>query len=324
MMGIDTKRRALLSGAGAALVVAAAPVRASTYPAGPIRMVIPFPPGGGNDVLGRLIAQEMTIELGQNVYIDNRSGAGGTIGQGDVAHDKPDGYTLLYTANSIAIDESLYPKLPYRMADLAPITMVAKFPVTLVVNPKVPVHNLAELVALSKQRNGLNFGSVGIGSANHLTGVLLNKLAGLHNVHVPYRGAGPMMVAVVSGEVDMATPTSFTAVPFVKQGQVRAIAVTGNDAVPSLPGVPPLGLTYPGFDTSVWHGFFATAGTPAPIVDALHQAIIKAMQAPKVRDSILTGGGVIVGNSPAAFSVQVKKDVADYAQLVKISGATPE
>jgi tripartite-type tricarboxylate transporter receptor subunit TctC len=304
---------------------APAPARAvEAFPTKPIRLVIPFPPGGANDVLGRLIAQAMSADLGQSVYVENRGGAGGTIGAANVAHAPPDGYSLLYTSDSLAVDMTLYHDLPYKADDLVPITLVAKFPVVLVVNPKLPVHDLAELVALSKSRGGLTYGSTGSGSSNHLTGVLLNQYAGLKNVHIPYKGAGPMMVDVVGGQIDMATPASFTATAFVKQGQVRAVAVTGDTPLPGLPGVAPLGKTYPGVDTSVYHAFFTTKGTPPAVVQALYRAILKAMQTPKFHDAVIDGGGIVVGDTPEHFAGVFKSDISKYADLVKSSGAQPD
>ena len=325
MPNFRRSRRGALALATGLLTLACNPIAFSqSFPTKPIRLVIPFPPGGGNDVLGRLIAQAMTEQMGQSIIVDNRSGAGGNIGTENVAHSKADGYTLLYTTNALTIGASLYPKLPYKLEDLQPVSLVANFPVAIVVNPKVQATNLAELIELGKKGVGLNYGSVGTGSANHLTGVQLNKVAGMSNVHVPYKGAGPMMVAIVGGEIDMATPTLFSAVPYVKSGQLRAIAVTGPSPSPSLPGIPTLDSVFPGFDTSVWHGFFTTVGVPPAVLEILNREIVKAIKSPKVRDAIVKGGGDPVASSPAEFAAVIKSDVPKYAELVRISGAKPD
>jgi tripartite-type tricarboxylate transporter receptor subunit TctC len=306
----------LISGA---LVASAA--GAQTFPAKPIRLIVPFAPRGGNDVLGRQFAQRMTEALGQTVIVDNRPGGGGNIGTDMVAHAPPDGYMLLYTTNSLTTAPSLYPKLTYKVSDLAPISLVANFPLVIVVHPSVPARNVKELVVLAKQRGGLNYGSTGSGSVNHLTGVLLNNHAGISNTHVPYKGAGPQLTALLSGEIEMGIATVFSAGPYVRAGRMRAIAVTSPSPTPGLPGVPPVAATYAGFDTSLWHGFLTTAGTPQTVISILHREIVKALQSPALRESLVQGGAEPVGNSPSEFAAIIAKDVAKYSQLVKISGA---
>jgi tripartite-type tricarboxylate transporter receptor subunit TctC len=306
------------------LFASIAPARAQTFPSKTIRLVVPFAPGGGNDVLGRLFAARLSESLGQTVIVDNRPGGGGNIGTEAVAHAAPDGYLLLYTTNSFAIGPALYPQLNYSLKELAPVSLVASFPIALVTPNSLPAKTLEELVALSKKRGGLNYGSTGSGSANHLTGVLFNNVAGIDNVHIPYKGAGPMMTAMLAGEVEMGTPTVFTAAPYVRSGRLRAIAVTGAKPSASLPGVPTVASVYPGFDTNVWHGFFTTAGTPAPVIAILHREIIKALHAPEIREALENGGAESVGNTPAEFAAVIATDVDKYAKLVKMSGAKPD
>jgi tripartite-type tricarboxylate transporter receptor subunit TctC len=308
----------------AGLSASMAPARAQTFPGKTIRLVVPFAPGGGNDVLGRLFAARLAESLGQAVIVDNRPGAGGNIGTEAVAHAAPDGYMLLYTTNSFAIGPALYPDLGYSLKELAPVSLVANFPIALVTPPSLPVKTVADLVALAKQRGGLNYGSTGSGSANHLTGVLFNNVAGIANVHIPYKGAGPMMTAMLSGELDFGTPNVFTAAPYVRSGRLRAIAVTGPKPSASLPGVPTVASVYPGFDTNVWHGFFTTAGTPANVIAILHREIVKALHTPEIREALANGGGEVIGNTPAEFSAIVAADVEKYAKLVKMSGAKPD
>jgi tripartite-type tricarboxylate transporter receptor subunit TctC len=300
------------------------PALAQTYPTKPIRLVVPFPPGGANDTLARLFAPQLTATLGQNVIVDNRGGGGGNIGTELVAHAPADGYMLLYTTNSLPVAPALYAKLGYKISDLAPISLVASFPLIIVVHPSVPAKNVKELVALAKQRGGLNYGSTGSGSLNHLTGVLLNNLAGINNVHVPYKGAGPQMVALMSGEIEMGVANLFTAAPYVKSGRMRAIAVTSPKPSAALPSVPAMASVYPGFDTGLWHGFLTTAGTPPAVVSQLNREIVKAMQSATLRDALLNGGAEPVGNSPSEFAAIIAQEVEKYGKLVKLSGATAD
>jgi len=302
---------------GAAVVM---PVAAQTYPTKPIRLVVAAAPGGANDVLGRIYAARMTESLGQNVIVDNRAGGGGIVGAEAVAHATPDGYMLLYSTNSVVVNPSLT-KTNYGMKDLAPISLVASFPLTITVHPSVPVKTLPELIALSRKRGGLNYGSSGTGSTNHLTGVLLNNVAGINNIHIPYKGAGPMTTALLSGEIEMGVTTVFSAVQFVRAGRIRAIAVTSPKPLASLPGVPTVAATYPGFETNLWHGYFTTAGTPAPVAAILNREIVKALRTPEIQRALDDGGAISIGNSPAEFAAVVAEDFDKYAKLIKQSGA---
>ena len=311
----------LMSVTTALAMLVAANSAAQTFPTKLIRLIVPFAPGGGNDVLGRMFALRMSESLAQTVVVDNRAGGGGNIGTEMVAHAPPDGYTLLYTTNSVAVAPSLYSKLNYSLKDLAPISLVADFPIAIVIHPSVPARNVEELIALARKRGGLNYGSTGTGSTNHLTGVLLNSVAGINNTHVPYKGAGPMMTAIISGEVEIATPTVFTALPYVQAGRLRALAVTTPNASPMLPGVPTMASFYPGFDTNVWHGYFTTAGTLAAVIGVLHREIIKALRSPEIRESLVNGGAESVGTTPEEFGTILTRDVAKYSKLVQISGA---
>ena len=306
------------------MLAAALPAYSQNYPTKAIRLIVPFAPGGGNDVLGRMFSLRMSESLGQAIIVDNRPGGGGNIGTELVAHAPADGYMLLYTTNSFAVGPALYPKLGYSIKELAPLSQVAIFPIAIITHPSVPVKTIKELVALAKKQGGLNYGSTGTGSTNHLTGVLFNNVAGINNVHIPYKGAGPMMTAIMSGEVEMATPTVFTAAPYVKTGRLRAIAVTSPKPSATLPGVPTVASVYPGFDTNVWHGYFTTAGTPASVIAILHREIVKALNTAEIRKALDDGGAESVGNNPAEFTAIVAADVEKYAKLVKISGAKPD
>jgi tripartite-type tricarboxylate transporter receptor subunit TctC len=276
---------------------------------------------GGAEVPARMVAKIMTDRLGHTVVVDNRGGAGGNIGSEIVAHAAADGYTLLYSTSAVVVSQSLYPKLNYQLRELAPITQAARFPVVITVHPSLPVNNVNEMIALAKKRGGLNYGSPGAGSISHLTGVLVNNLAGIDNVHVPYKGAGPMMNALLANELEMGIANVFTAAPYVKTGRLRALAVSSLKAVPALPGVPPLAVQFPGFEMTLWHGFFTTAGTSAPIITLLNTEIVQALRSSAVRETIEKGSGEIVGNTPGEFAAVIEQDAPRYAKLVKISGA---
>jgi tripartite-type tricarboxylate transporter receptor subunit TctC len=297
------------------------PACAQNYPHKTIRMIVAAAPGGANDILGRMYALRMTESLGQTVVVDNRGGGGGAVGAETVAHASPDGYTLLYCTNSVVVNPSLNPKINYTLKDLAPISLVASFPLVISVIPSVPAKTVPELIALAKKRGGLNYGSTGTGSTNQLTGVLFNNVAGLNNVHIPYKGAGPLTTALLAGEVEIGITTVFSALPHVRTGRLRAIAVTSLNPLAALPGVPAMASFFPGFNTNLWHGYLTTAGTPAPIVALLNREIVKALRTPEMRQSLEDGGAESVGNTPAEFAVVMKQDFEKYAKLVKISGA---
>jgi tripartite-type tricarboxylate transporter receptor subunit TctC len=286
-------------------------------------MVVNASAGGANDIIGRLIARSMTDGLGHPVVLDNRGGAGGNVGAEIVAHAAPDGHTLLNCTTSVVVSPALYPSLNYQLRELAPISLIANFPLAITVNASVPVKNTNELIALARQRGGLRYGSVGAGSVSHLTGVMFNSVAGIDNVHVPYKGAGPMMVALLGGEVEMGVANVFSAVSNAKTGRLRVIAVTSLKPVAALPGVPTLAAQFPGFETSMWHGFFVTTGTPAPIIATLNAEVLRALRLPAVavREAVENGGGEIVGNSPVQFAALIERDAQKYAKLVQMSGA---
>jgi tripartite-type tricarboxylate transporter receptor subunit TctC len=300
------------------------PVHSQDFPRKPIRMVVAAAAGGSNDILGRMVARRMTESLGQAIIVDDRGGAGGSVAAEYVARADPDGYTILNSTNSVVVNPSLNPNTHYALKDLAPITEFANFPLVFTVHPSVPAHTLQELVALAKKRGGLSYGSPGIGSLNHLSGVLLNNYAGINNLHVPYKGAGPMLNALVADEVEMGILNVFSAVPFVHNGQIRALAVTGLAPSPSLPGVPTVASVYPGFDTNIWHGYFAPAGTPAPIIAILQREIVKALNSPEIHKALLDGGAEPSGDTPADFATIVQNDAEKYRVLVKSSGAKAE
>jgi tripartite-type tricarboxylate transporter receptor subunit TctC len=307
-----------------AVVTTSFPASAQTFPQKPIRMIVAAAPGGANDLLGRMYAQRLSESLGQSVIVDNHGGGGGAVGSELVAHAAPDGYTLLYCTNSVVVNPSLNPKVNYTLKELAPISLVASFPLVFSVHPSIPAKTVPELVALAKKRGGLTYGSTGPGSTNQLSGVLFSNAAGLNNVHIPYKGAGPLMTAVLSGEVEIGVTTVFSAMPYIQSGRMRAIAVTSLKPLPALPGVPAMASYYPGFSTSLWHGYLTTAGTPSSIVALMNREIVKALHTPAISKAIEDGGAERVGNTPAEFAAVMAEDFNRYAKLVKSSGATAD
>jgi tripartite-type tricarboxylate transporter receptor subunit TctC len=317
---------ALLAAFAVCLLTQASPVRAASYPARPIMLVVAFPPGGPSDVLARIVGKQMGELLGQPFVIENRPGAGGNIAADSVAHAAADGYTLLMGNNSIlATNESLYKKLTYNpQKDFAPITLIGTQANILVVNKDVPAHSLKELIALAKAQPGkINFASSGYGAAAHLAGELFRTEAQVDIVHVPYKGAAPALQDVIAGHNQMMFATAASVVGHIKGGQVRGLAVTTlkrTAILPDLPTMDEAGLK--GFEASTWHGLVAPAGTPPEVIKALHAAAIKALADPGVKASLGRLGVDIVGDTPAEFAAYIKAEIPKWTAIVKASGAT--
>jgi len=310
----------------AALVLAASAACAQSYPAKPVRIVLPFAPGGGTDLLARIFAQRMQETYGQAFTVDNRAGAGGNIGAELVAKAAPDGYTLMITSASITVNVSLYPKLNYSLQkDFIPISQIAASPLALTVHPSVPAKSVKELIALSKKtKGGLNFGSNGNGTTSHLSGLILAQMSGLELTHIPYKGAGAAINGLLTGQADMAFLSVFSATPHIKQGRLRGIAASTKRPAPSLPDLPTLDSMYPGFETDNWFALFVPRGTPQPIVDQLHADLIKILQHPLMKNFIEREGGYPIGNTQKEFEEAIARDIAKYAKAVKASGAKPD
>ena len=308
----------------AALLVAACATSAQTYPAKPIRLVVPFPPGGPADSVARPLAQKLSEAFGQPVVIDNRPGATGTIGAGLVVKSPADGYTLLLgTSNEIAMSPGLFEKRPYDpVRDFAPITPVITFPNILVVNPALPVRTIKELVALARSNPGrLNFGTSGVGSTNHLSGELFKKAAGVKVSFVAYKGGGPATTDLVAGHIEAMFATLPSAVSFVGSGKLRGLMVTDAkrwSAVRDVPGAQEAGLT----DVQVitWNGVLAPGGTPAPIVERLHQAIVKVMASQDMKDRMAALASEATTTTPEQFSEIVRRDFAKWLKVIKENG----
>ncbi|MBC7781121.1 MAG: tripartite tricarboxylate transporter substrate binding protein [Proteobacteria bacterium] len=299
---------------------------AQQFPVKPIRMIVPFAPGGGTDIIGRQFAARLSESLGQTVAVDNRAGAGGNVGAEIAAKSAPDGYTVMFTTNSIAVNVSLYPKLNYNLfADLQPVAFLASAPLTLVTHPLVPVKTAKELAALSKKRKGgLNFGSNGTGTTSHLSGELFKITAGVDLTHIPFKGAGAVIASLLGGEVDMGFVASISALPHIRSGKLRVLAVTTPREAAALPGVPTMGSSFPGFDTDIWYGSWLPTGTAKPVTDRWVDELRKVHAHPDVRAAFDRDGAEAIFMPPAEFTAYLKKEVAKYALLVKQSGARPD
>jgi tripartite-type tricarboxylate transporter receptor subunit TctC len=296
----------------------------SNYPNRTIRILLPFPPGGGSDVMARKIGQKMTERWGQQVIIDNRPGAGGNIAAEAVANATPDGYTLLVAASAqLAVNPSLYPKLPFDpVKSFAPVSLIGSVPNILVANPSLPVHSLKELINFAKARPGqLNYATAGSGSTAHLSAELLKLEAGIDIVHVPYRGAAPGVIDVLSGQVPLMMVGMPSVLGHVKAGKLRALGITALKRSQAAPEIPTFSETIPQFESTVWYGLFAPAGTPADIVDKLNEEVLNILRMNDAKEIFAAQGIEIIGNSPAEFAAYIKSELAKWAVVVKKSGA---
>jgi tripartite-type tricarboxylate transporter receptor subunit TctC len=321
-----TARRALALSLFLMLVAAADDGSAQSYPARPVRLIVPYAVGGGADILGRLFAQKLTENLGRTFFVDTRTGAGGNVGAEITVKSPPDGHTIMLTTNSMAAAVTLYPKANFSAVnDLIPITLVGAVPLVLVTHPSVPAKTVKELAALARKRPaGLNFGSSGSGGVPHLSGVWFGDLAQVNLTHVPYKGAGAAMIALLSGEIDMAFVGAIGARPHLQTGKLRALAVSTLKPSNVMPGVPTMDSFYPGFDTNSWYGFFVPVGTPPAIVARLNDEIEKAQRSAEIRAAMARDGAEPVLMGPAEFPPYFRREVEKYAKLVKLSGAKPE
>jgi tripartite-type tricarboxylate transporter receptor subunit TctC len=316
-------RRAL-----AALLIAT-PAAAQGWPARPIRLVVPFPPGGSTDLLARRLAERLTVTLGQTVLVENRPGAGGTTGADMVAKSPPDGHTLLVgVTGSNAIAASLFPNLPYDpVRDFAPVTQLVSAPLILVVNPASPARDLAGFIAAARAAaaNPITYATPGNGTSMHLTGEMFAGAAGVALTHVPYRGSAQAMTDLIGGQVQSAFADFLVALPHVRGGALRPIGVTSRARHPLLPEVPSLheaGL--PGFEAASWQGLFAPAGTPAPILARLHAEVAAALAAPEIRDPFAQQGFVVGATPPDAFAAFVREEVAKWREVVRARNIRPD
>jgi tripartite-type tricarboxylate transporter receptor subunit TctC len=316
-----------LLGGAAALPVAAAGA-AEPFPTRPIRLIVPFPAGGGTDIVGRVLGQKLHESLGQPVVIDNRSGAGGTLGTALAAKSSPDGYALLLVPTSHVINPSIYAKLPYDTErDFSPITMVASAAILMAVNPRVPAETMRGFIEAAKaspQAIG-NYGSAGAGTVFHLTGELFKQLTGLALQHVPYRGGGPTVTALLGGEIPLAFETMLALQPHVRAGTLRALAITSPQRSAIMPEIPTTAEAgFPSMVADNSYALFAPGGTPAPILAQLHDATVAALRLPDVRDRLREQGAEVVGNSPTELAAYVAAEIPKWAALARQAGVKPE
>jgi len=323
-----TPRRALLALALTTLAAAALPAAAQDYPSKPIRLIVPFAPGGVTDTSARIVAEKLGQRLGQQVVVDNKPGASGNIGTQMAATAAPDGYTLVLGFDgTLVINPHVYAKVPFdTLKDLAPVSKIGDAVLIIVTHPSVPVKNFNELVAYSKaQPGGVSYGSAGTGSTPHLAGELLKQRTGAHFVHIPYKGGGQAMSDVVGGTLPMLYTAVAGAYPFVTPGKLHPIPVSSATRLPSPPNVPPRAEAgVPGFESSSWVGILAPAATPRPIVERLQREIHAVVQSPDVKERLASLGIAAAGNTPAEFGTQIQADLKKYAEVVKAANVKVE
>ncbi len=306
----------------AGLGVAAAG-HAQNYPNRPIRLIVPFEPGGTSDLLGRVIGARLREVLGQAVVVDNRGGGGGTLGAGLAARAPADGYTLFVTHVGLAINQTLYSKLSYdAVKDLAPISRIGDTPNAVVVTSALPAQTMQDLVGMGRKTPGkLDYGSGGIGSAGHLAVALLEHVAGVKYNHIPFKGGGPSMIATVGGQVHFAIPAFPTAVPHVKSGKIRMLAVTGTRRAPTMPDVPTVAeAAVPGYEFTIWFAAFVPAGTPKVIISRLNQVIVKSIETPEMREQLAKAGVDPEPSTPDELAKHLRSDIAKWARVIQASG----
>ena len=299
------------------------------YPVKPIRLVVPYAPGGPTDVMARILGQKWTERWGPPVIVDNRSGGNGVIGAEFVARAPADGYTLLLGNTSVlTINPTVYAKLPYDAdKQFAPVTLSVAAPLILVVHPSLGVYNVAQLIALARSKSraaALTYASAGTGGVANMSGELLKIMAGMDMVHVPYKGAGPAVTDLVSGQVAMTFTSTVSVMPFVKAGRLRGLALTTPKRAPSLPEIPAIAETVPGFDVSPWYGVLAPAGTPAGVIQKLYLETVRIVAAPDVAQRLSLDGGSVVNSTPEEFARVLREERAKWGRVVKAAGIRVE
>ncbi|MGJ7545088.1 Bug family tripartite tricarboxylate transporter substrate binding protein [Variovorax sp. LT1R16] len=305
-------------------VAAMAAAQAQGYPSKPVRIIVPYPAGGTTDIIARVAAQQLGERLKQPFVVENKAGANGAIGSAEVARAPADGYTLLMgTASTHGINSAVYKSLPYdAVKDFAPVTIVASTPNIIAVHPSVPAKNLQELLALAKAQPGkLNYGSTSLGGSPHMSAELLKMMAHVDMLHVPYKGAAPMLTDLMGGQVQVGFDNLPSTINFVRSGKVRAIAVTTAQRWPGAPEIPTVAESgVPGYEVSGWFGLLAPAGTPPAVLKTIQQAIAEAVRQPEVNKQMLDLGALPVANTPEAFAALVQADVAKWREVVKTTG----
>jgi tripartite-type tricarboxylate transporter receptor subunit TctC len=297
------------------------------YPARPVRVVVPSPPGGGTDIVARVLAQHFSKALGQPFVVENKPGAGNMIGIESVARAPADGYTLLVVASTLALNSVLYKKVPYDpVKDFAPITLAATAPNVLIVNPALPAQSLAEFIALAKRKPGaLSYGTPGIGTSPHLSMELLKSMAGIDVLHVPYRGTAAAVTDVIGGQIAATFANALTAKPQVDAGRVRALAVSGPRRIDAFPAVPPVAKAgVPGYEAMQWYGMAAPAGTPAAAIARLHAEAVKALHSDDMKEKLALDGAQPVGSTPAEFAALIRSELEKWTRVARAADIPPQ
>jgi tripartite-type tricarboxylate transporter receptor subunit TctC len=321
------RRKFLQLAAGAAVSPAMSRLaHADTYPSKPIRLVVPVPPGGTFDIVARLVAQAVSERLNEQIVIENRAGAGTTIGTGLVAHAAPDGYTLLLVGSPGAINETLYDNLDFSFArDIAPVASIERAALIVVVNPSLPVKTIAQFIAYAKANPGkINMGSGGIGSTGHVAGALFNMMAGFKIALVPYRGEAPAMTDLLAGQVQIVFTSPGSAMSYVKAGTLRALAVTSAARMDVLPDVPTVAETLPDYEVTTWAGIGAPAHTPAEIINKLNRETNAALAEPKLNAQLANFGAIVMTSSPADFGKFIASEIVKWGKVVSFANIKPE
>ena len=305
---------------------ATAAIAQPAWPAKPIRMIVNFPPGGGTDVTARIIQAAFAKELGQPIILDNRGGAAGAVGAEIAARAAPDGYNLLWTLSSHTINPSLYGKLNFDTErDFAPISLGANAPQIVAVTNALPITSVKELIAYAKANPGkLSYASPGVGSPGHLAGELFKQQAGVDILHVPYKGAGPAIPDVISGNVALLISTMSAAMSHVRAGKMRALGVTSLKRSDGAPDIPSIAEGLNGFEMPSWFGLLAPAGTPKPIIDRVHQSLVRTLAIPEIRQNLIAQGADPVGSTPEQFARQISDELRLWAKFIKQTGIKPE
>jgi tripartite-type tricarboxylate transporter receptor subunit TctC len=325
--GVFMQLTAVIRAACVAVLVlsGASVVSAQTYPSGPMRLIVPFPPGGGTDILARSIAQKLNEAWGQTVIVDNRGGANGTIGAALAAKAPPDGQTLLVVPSGFAVNPSIYKSLPFdTMKDLAPVAQLAASPLVLVVHPSFPARNVKEVIAFLKARpDEINYGSSGNGSPPHIATELFKLMTGTKMTHIPYKGAGPAAIDVIAGQIPIYFMNALQAVPHMKQGRVRPLGVTSARRFAGLPNVPTIAEAgVPGYEMTNWYGMLVPAGTPRASLAKLHAEVVRILHLPELKDRLSSEGAEVVASTPEQFGVFLRNEIAKAAKIVRASGMT--
>jgi tripartite-type tricarboxylate transporter receptor subunit TctC len=313
-------RIALCTGSATLVALATTAVSAQTYPNKAIRIIVPYPPGGGADMTARPIAQKLSERWGQPVIIDNRGGASGMIGADIVAKAPPDGYTLLVSASAeAALNVALFPKMPYDpVRDFAPITLAIVTPMALVVHPSMPVKSVKEYIAIARTKPGsITFGSAGAGSTHHFAGEWMKMMTKIDIVHVPYKGMGPAIIDLLGGQIPSGFATLLPAMQHMKSGKLRALAVTTQKRAPLMPGVPTLAETLPGFDVTQWNAVWAPAATPKDVLEKLSTEIVRIVQSPDYKARMSEQAADAIGNLPSELGAFQKAEIAKYRKIAQ-------